>query len=174
MKTDAIKADGTIYWYERGNSWGRYLHAGYDKGRVKRVDDKRYDQISTFRPTYREDSKGKYILVERLEEGYEGKTMYVLPVQIRDEYEAVKQRYEAAQIDQQARTITHAAQLEAANDRADALRERLANLGLDRVIHVRVAGQSTWQGETPRIKAELIQGSEDELTKLLDLINEQL
>lgn len=176
MKTTDIKADGTVYWYEKGNDWGRYVYSAYDRGPVKRTDDKRFTKVgfSYVRPTYREDPKGKYIRVERVEDEYrEGQPLYVLPGQIRDTYAAVKTRYEENEAAKKTASAVHATQLAAVNERADALRERLVNLGLDSLIHVSVIGQNTWSG-TPGIKAELLRGTEDELLSLLNRIDDQL
>lgn len=143
MKNADIKADGTVYWFERANDWGNYIGESYDRGQVVRVDSKRYDTSGYSWSTKHdgvESAKGKYIAVrftERHGSAPQDAIHYVLPTQVRDTYAAVKERYEATQAADRAAIERRERRVAKNTDEAAELRDRLADLGLDDLFYVR-------------------------------------
>ncbi len=172
MRIIDIKADGTVYWFERQNEWGNDLRADYSRGAIKRVGEKRYSRIGwTWSSSYREDPKGRFILAERVSipgDDYQGgDRLYVSSNQVRDEFQAVKERYETNQAAKRSVAIERQRVIDALHERADALRFRLADLGLDKLIQIRVIEGSPYRSESPRMDVSFNDPQQANLASLL-------
>jgi hypothetical protein len=158
VKTSDIKTDGTVYWFERSNDWGHYSHPGFDRHPVIRVDDNRYMMSTGSRTSAFESSKGHYVATYRVDKGGTADTsrvIYVLAAQVRDTYQAVMERvaaYKAAATAQHEKTAAIAA---AKADEAAELRDRLADIGIDDLFHVRSTEGFAPSGDDPRVIVEL-------------------
>jgi hypothetical protein len=166
MKIADIKADGTVYWFERGNSeWGTSLSESYHQGAVVRHDEERYSESGSYRRTVGKDPKGRMIAVRFVSESKADPdtVRYVQATQVRGTYEEAKARVAA----HQAKHEETKARIERMQVEVDAeaveLKARLAALGLNGFFRVTATkGSSYWrEPRDPKVRVEFAGHDED-------------
>jgi hypothetical protein len=174
MKHGDIQADGTVYWYDKRQDWGKYISPAYDRGPVVRVGTERYEggsgRWSRSASDYYADPKGKYVKVQPMAvDGTtpDGNPRFVLTAHIRDTYSAVKERYNLAAEAEARREADRAAKADDAARRAKALRARLAALDLLDAVRVTSTDGKAW-GTTPGVRVEWCRAAESALSDVLD------
>lgn len=175
MRTDQVKADGTIYWYETGNDWGTYLSPGYKRFACRRVDDQRYPLTGSSYSSRRDGvawPKGQYIRVQPLNDDLtaHGDVRHVAARYVRDEYTAVKERYEQQQAADQQAEVVRQAQADAARGRADGYRDRLGVLRIDGITVHATTGQGYGSG-APRVVVDFGSPYGDPEQTIADLLD---
>jgi len=172
MKIADIRTD-TVYWYDTRQDWGTWLATAYDRGPVKRVDDKRYNLAggSTWSRTPVEDPKGRHVkVVTVLEDGSpdtQSRERVVPSTHIRDTMENVRRRYDARVKADREAEARRQARVSDVSQRAEELRRRLAALDLDGAFRV---GHTTGQGRNagqPKVTVEFTGSAEGVLSALL-------
>lgn len=175
MKTDQVKADGTIYWYETSDDWGTFLSPGYKRFACRRVDDQRYYVTGSSYSSHREGiahPNGKYIRVQPLNSDLiaSGGVRHVLARYVRDEYTAVKERYERQQGADRRAELERQTQADAAQDRAAEYRDRLGDLRIDGITVRATTGRGYGEG-APRVIVDFGSPYGDPEHTLADLLD---
>jgi hypothetical protein len=172
--------DGPVYWYDTSKNWGTYLTATYNQGPVVRVDDKRYTRTAWDSESYgREDPKGRYVAVRKVNEdgtpreGSAAKEIrYLQSTFIRDTMVNVREWYDQQQAADRRHEETRQAAADAAAKRRDALRSRLAVLGLGNAFNVDSTTGQHHNGFAPRVTVSLADPEEANLEVLLDRLEQ--
>jgi hypothetical protein len=179
VKIADIKADGTVYWFDRHNDWiGDSLRPDYSRYACVRVDEKRYTTSETmYRPTHRESATGRYALMQEVSETGtpKGQPRAVLATQIRATYAEAERITSDRKAEKDKAASIWDDRVEAARERAAGLTARLASLGVADLVEVKVyaGGWARVAGDRPEVQVSFCGGNHgqaDNLEKLLDLI----
>jgi hypothetical protein len=176
MKIKDIEV-GPVYWYETAQDWGNYMTPSYDRGPVKRIDDKRYSLTgytwSTKRDA-REDEKGRYAACVKVNEDgsptEDTRPFYLQSTHIRDTMAEVRRRYDARKAADRAAEERRKDKAAALADKAAALTARMAALGVEGVRAWATDGRG-YLSTGPALHIEIDRvNAEATLTALLDRI----